>query len=180
MDSCWTLTNWLGISIWFYWRSLGTQTPVFAVRGREQLRAFRYVILRYRRIGPVFDTGYGNAVNVIRTLDYEQAGCRRRPPSRTRPHPQALRAQAWSRRSTSWRSCAVTSSKGDTGPPCCDAALRVPAATLAHLRARFDLTTHGKTPAARLGSGARKAGSHLRLPRVLVRREVYDDRTISA
>src|SRR6516165_3931844 len=37
-------------------------------------------------------------------------------------------------------------------------------ATLAHLRARFDLATHSKTPAARLGSAARKAGSHLWLP----------------
>ena len=48
-------------------------------------------------IGPVFDTGYGNAVNVIRTRDYEQAGCRRHPP-RGPGHPQALRAHVGQKR----------------------------------------------------------------------------------
>jgi hypothetical protein len=128
--------------------------------------------LRYRRIGPVFDTGYGNAVNVIRTRDYEQTGCRRHPP-RGPGHPQALRAPVGQkrgcRRSTSWRSSTPPSPdigclKADTGPPCCDAALRVPSGNSSHLRARFDLTTHGKIPAARLGCAARKAGSHLWLP----------------
>src|SRR5215831_5471906 len=56
------------------------------------------------------------------------------------------------------------------------------AATLAHLRARFDLATHSKTPAARLGSAARKAGSHLRLPRCSCGpiRGMRDGRTTSA
>jgi isocitrate lyase len=124
------------------------------VRGREQLRAFRHVILRYRRIGPVVDAGYGNAVNVIRTRDYEQAGVaavrledQATPPSaagtsvvpaehivaKLRRH--QLKGRLPARRAATLR-CACQ------------------AATLAHLRARFDLTTHGKIPAARLGYAA--------------------------
>src|SRR5215475_7474339 len=82
----------------------------------------------YRLISTVFDTGYGKAINVIRTRDCE-------PPSTSPGHPQALRAHVGlpARRAATLR-CACQ------------------AGSLAHLRARFDLTTHGKIPAARLGS----------------------------
>ena len=98
------------------------------------------------------------------------------PPSasRTRPHPQALRAPVGQKRGAdgahrgeAQRRRHQTSSASKPIPARRAATLRCAcqAATLAHLRARFDLATHSKTPAARLGSAARKAGSHLRLPR---------------
>jgi len=93
--------------------------------------------------------------------------------SRTRPPPSAAgtcRAKAWCRRSTSWRSSttAVTRHRVPQSryrPAVLRRCAACQAASLAYLRARFDLTTHGKILAARLGSAVRKTGSHLRLPR---------------
>src|SRR5215831_5547754 len=85
--------------------------------------------------------------------------CRRHPPRGPR-HPQALRAHvgqkrgAW--RSTSWRSSTPPSPdigclKADTGPPCCDAALRVPSGNSSPPAPSIVLASYSKTAAARLG-----------------------------
>ena len=126
------------------------------MRGREQLRAFRHVILRYRRIGPVL-------IPVTATPSTSSARAITSRPGvaaihlRVPGHTQALRApvgqKAWCRRSTSWRSSTPPSPdigclKADTGPPCCDAALRVPSGNSSPPARSICLTTHGKNTAA--------------------------------
>src|SRR6516165_11486069 len=97
--------------------------------------------------------------------NHEQAGCRRHPPQGPGHTPKrcghkrgpggAHRGEA----APSPAQWAIPARRAATLRCGCQTA------TLAHLRARFDLATHSKTPAARLGRAARKAGSHLRLPR---------------